>query len=155
MRLAIRKSAGGLAGAMFAVASAFASLSFHAHSAGATDNTAILLTSAGTYEFSPTLCAIYQEDGVYDIEIGGQGKSPSGEDAYFELSSTANALSVSLGVTGPFASSERKIQAGTYVSREFALEVAGRTIIARNLALVDENGAAIDDDATLSIDCNS
>lgn len=113
----------------------------------------VLETSAGAYEFTPTTCAIHNEDGVDDIEIGGPGTAPDGEGFYFELSSTGNDLTVNLGVDGPFASAERKLQAGIWVSQEFTVEVSGRTMTLRNLALVDENGRSVDDDAILTIDC--
>jgi hypothetical protein len=119
----------------------------------ATQASGVLQTSAGRYEFTPSTCAVYREDGVDDVEIGGSGTAPDGQAIYFELSSTGNSLSVGLGVDGPFASAERKLQAGRYVSREFTLEIAGETMFIGNLALVDENGQSVDDAAILTIDC--
>lgn len=116
--------------------------------------TGLLETSAGTYVFTPATCAVHREDGIDDIEIGGPGTAPGGEEFYFELSAIGNELTVNLGVNGPFASSDRKLRAGRYASREFALEVSGMTMVARNLVLVDENRDPVDDDATLTIDCS-
>lgn len=113
----------------------------------------VLKTAAGNYKFTPTTCAISKEDGVDDVEIGGRGKAPDGEPFYFELSSTGNALSLGLGADGPFVSANRKLQAGRYVSQELAVEVSGRKITVQSLKLVDESGQRVDDDATLTIDC--
>lgn len=114
----------------------------------------VLETSAGIYEFTPTTCAIYQEEDIDDIELGGPGKAPDGEEFYFELSSTANALTINLGASGPFASADRRIQAGRYVSQPFTVEVSGAAVTARDLVLVDENGGPVDDDASLTVDCD-
>lgn len=114
----------------------------------------VLETVAGIYEFDPKLCGIYRQDDFDDIEIGGPGTAPDGEEFYFELSSTANALSLDLGVNTAFASSERSLKAGRYVSQEFTLVVSGQQIEAADLVLVDENGVVIDETASLTIDCN-
>ena len=113
----------------------------------------VLETSAGPYAFTPVMCAIYTEDGVDDIEVGGPGTAPDGEEFYFQLSSTGNELTVDLGVSGPFASADRNLRAGRYVSQEFVLEVMGRTMIAPSLVLVDQSGNTVDDDAILTLDC--
>ena len=34
----------------------------------------LLETSTGIYEFTPKTCAIYEEDGVFDIEIQGRAR---------------------------------------------------------------------------------
>lgn len=112
-----------------------------------------LETAAGRYEFTPSTCAFYEQDGIYDIEIRGPGTAPDGEKFFFELSSTANALTIGLGVDRPYASPERKIEAGRVVSQEFTIVTSGRQLSVTNLMLVDENGASIDDHATLNIDC--
>ena len=113
----------------------------------------ILETSAGRYEFTPATCAIYKDGDSHDIEIGGQGVAPDGEDFYFEFSSTANAISIGLGVDGPFASSDRVLRAGRSASQEFEVVVAGEKITVPALVLVDENFDVIDETASLSIDC--
>ena len=60
----------------------------------------ILETSAGKYEFTPDTCAIHQEEGGYDIEIGGRGIVSDGEEFYFTFSSTGNEMTIGL-VTCP------------------------------------------------------
>jgi len=114
-----------------------------------------LETSAGRYEFTPTTCAIYSQDGFDDIEIQGPGTAPDGEKFFFELSSTANAMTIGLGVDRPFASPQRQIQAGRVYSEEFTIVTSGRQLSVAGLVLVDENGASIDDGATLTIDCGA
>lgn len=113
----------------------------------------VLRTSAGNYRFTPTTCAIYKEDGVDDIEIGGTGLAPNGEPLYFEFSSMANEMAVRLGVDGPFKSSDRTLRAGRYVSQEFTVTVTDRTISVPSVVLVDNNGNAVDNNASLTIDC--
>jgi len=115
----------------------------------------ILSTTLGDFTFTPKVCAIYLRDDEPDIEIGGPGTSPDGEDLYFELSSTANALSVSLGADSAFQSSNRKLKAGRFDSTEFTLEVRDDTITARELQLVDQDGATVDAAAQLHINCAS
>lgn len=117
--------------------------------------TGVLETSAGRYEFTPATCAIHSQDGADDIEIQGPGTAPDGEKFFFELSSTANAMTIGLGVDRPFASPERRIKAGRVVSQEFTVVVSGRQLSVAGLVLVDENGASIDEDATLNIDCGA
>lgn len=113
-----------------------------------------LETSAGRYEFTPTTCGIFVQDGEYDIEVRGPGTAPDGEKIFFELSSTANAMSIGLGVETPYASPERLIQAGRVVSQEFDLIVSGEKISATDLILVNEDGASVGDGGSLSIDCS-
>jgi hypothetical protein len=113
-----------------------------------------LEAAAGRYEFTPSTCAFYEQDGIYDIEIRGPGTAPDGEKFFFELSSTANALTLGLGVDRPYASPERKIQAGRVVSQEFDIVVAGQKLSVNDLVLVNEDGAPVGNGATLSIDCS-
>lgn len=117
--------------------------------------TSALETSAGRYEFTPTTCGIHSQDSFDDIEVQGPGTAPDGEKFFFELSSTANAMTIGLGVDRPFASPERRIQAGRVYSQEFTIVASGRQLSATGLVLVDENGASIDDGATLTIDCGA
>lgn len=114
-----------------------------------------LETSAGRYEFTPTICGIYSQDDFDDIEIQGPGTAPDGEKFFFQLSSTANAMTIGLGIDRPFASPERQIQAGRVYSQEFTIVTSGRQLSVAGLVLVDENGASIDDGATLTIDCGA
>lgn len=114
-----------------------------------------LETAAGRYEFTPSTCAFYEQDGVYDIEIRGPGTAPDGEKFFFELSSTANALTIGLGVDRPYASPERKIEAGRVVSQEFEIVVAGEKLTINDLVLVNQDGAPVENGATLSIDCST
>lgn len=116
--------------------------------------TGVLQTSLGDYRFTPTVCTLHKEDGFDDIEIHGPGTGPDGEEFYFELSSTGNHIVLQLGVNGPFASSERKLQAGQHLSEEFAVEVSGRKFSVPNVILVDENGQQIDTSAKLEVDCS-
>lgn len=115
----------------------------------------VLETTAGSYGFTPQTCAIYQDEGAYDIEMGGPGTAPDGEVFYFEFSSTANALSVDLGVDSRFASAERVLQAGRHVSEEFTVQVEGEVLSIAGLVLVDENGQLIDEAASLRVDCGT
>ena len=115
----------------------------------------LLETSAGTYEFTPKTCAIYEDEGVFDIEIQGPGTAPDGEVFYFDFSSTGNEMGLALGVDAPFKSSDRKIQAGQFVSKLFEVEVSQKVISVRDLTLVDEQGQLVDSNATLRIDCNT
>lgn len=115
--------------------------------------TGVLQTAMGAYSFVPTTCGVYVGDGVEDIEVLGRGTAPDGEVFFFELSSTANALSVGLGVDSLFATPERELTAGRVTSQEFSLVVAGADISADNLVLVDEQGRSVDADASLRITC--
>lgn len=113
----------------------------------------VLQTVLGAYSFIPTVCGVYVGDGIDDIEVHGRGTAPDGEVFFFELSSTANALSVGLGVDSLFATPERELTAGRVTSQEFSLVVAGAVISADNLVLVDEQGRRVDADASLRITC--
>jgi hypothetical protein len=115
----------------------------------------VLETSAGLYEFTPATCAIYRQDGAVDIEVQGPGTASDGEKFFFELSSTANAMTIGLGVDGPFASPERKLEAGRVASQEFTIMASERQLSVSGLVLVDENGRSVDGDATLQIDCGA
>ncbi|MBB6261090.1 hypothetical protein FHS77_001638 [Paenochrobactrum gallinarii] len=115
----------------------------------------ILETSAGRYEFTPTTCAFYEQDGAYDIELRGPGTTPDGEKLFFELSSTANALTIGLGVDRPYASPERQLKAGRIYSQEFDIVVADEKLTINDLVLVNEDGAPVGDGATLSINCST
>lgn len=114
----------------------------------ASKSSGVVETAAGRYTFAPTTCAIHREGDVMDIEIGGPGKAPDGEKIYVEFSSTADTLSVELGVDTPFASSERTLNARQFVSR---MNVSGKTIRVADLELVDHNGAR--QSGSLQIDC--
>lgn len=114
----------------------------------------ILETSTGLYEFTPTSCIIYIEDGVPDIEIQGPGTAPDGEDFYFDFSSTANEMTIVLGMDAPYVSSDRKLQAGQFVSNAFTVEASGDTVSVTGLNLVDEQGQPVDTNASLRIDCS-
>src|SRR5690554_2823683 len=37
-------------------------------------------TAAGAYDFAPISCSIHKEEGVDDIEVGGHGTTPEGEE---------------------------------------------------------------------------
>ncbi len=115
--------------------------------------TGTLETSVGLYTFTPTTCVIYQSTDGDDIEVQGPGTAPDGEAFFFELSSTANALTIGLGVEGPFASPERRLKAGRFASREFVIVATEQGLSAAGLVLVDEHGAAVDGNAALNIDC--
>ena len=97
-------------------------------------------TTEGSYSFSPVTCVIHREGDVLDIEAGGPGKAPNGEKIYVEFSSTANELSIDVGVDTPFASSERTLKAGQFVSKKMQVEVLDKTIRVAELELVDEQG---------------
>ena len=116
--------------------------------------TGTLSTSAGAYTFTPKTCGIYREDGFDDIEIGGPGQAPDGEKFYFELSSTANAMTINLGAEGPFDSTERRLMAGQHVSQSFTIDVSGNNFSVTSLVLVDENLQPVDDNASLTISCD-
>lgn len=105
-------------------------------------------TASGRYAFTPKVCAIHYEDGVPDIEIGGAGKAPDGEKIYVQFSSTADQLTIDLGVDSAFATAERRLRADDFVS---GMEISGKTIRVANLALVGEQGSR--QPASLKIDC--
>jgi hypothetical protein len=114
----------------------------------------VLETSSGAYRFTPTTCAFHQEDGVYDIEIGGPGEAPDGEKFFFELTSTGQAIAVNLGADGPFASSDRKLVAGKHVSEEFTINVSGTSLSVPKIVLITDQGERVDENASLQIDCS-
>lgn len=113
----------------------------------------VVETSMGTYAFATAVCAIYEENGAYDIEIEGPGTAPDGENIYFSLSSTGNEISIALGAEGPFAGTDRRLAAGRYVSQEFSIVVSGRSVTASGLLLVDQNGGAVDATAGVAVNC--
>lgn len=115
----------------------------------------VLETSIGRYKFTPTTCAFYEQDGAYDIELGGPGTTPDGEKLFFELSSTANALTIGLGVDRPYASSERQLKAGRIYSQELDIVVDGEKLSINDLVLVNEDSAPVVNGATLSINCSA
>lgn len=100
----------------------------------------IVDTAKGRYTFTPTTCVMYQDGDVLDIEVGGPGTAPDGEKIFVGFSSTANELSIGLGVDTAFASSDRTMKAGEFVSKKMRLEVAGKTIRVSELDLVDQSG---------------
>ncbi|WP_323006380.1 hypothetical protein [Pseudorhodobacter sp.] len=115
---------------------------------------ATLQTSAGAYEFTPKSCLIHVEDGLPDIEIQGPGTAPDGEKLYFDFSSTANEMSIELGVDTPFTSTDRVLTAGQFVSKAFTVEVFENIISVADVHLVDGQGTLIDANASLRIDCS-
>ena len=115
----------------------------------------VLETATTTYEFTPVTCVIYMEDGVPDIEVQGPGLAADGESFYFDFSSTANEMTIELGVDEPYESVGRKLQAGQYVSTAFEVEVTDGTISVTGLNLVDGQSETVDASARLHIDCNS
>lgn len=122
-------------------------------SAEAGERTGILQTSAGAYEFTPSNCLVYDEGGVYDIEIQGPGTAPDGEKLFFSFSSTGNEMTVQLGVDEPFRSSDREFRAGQYVSEPFTVDVSDGAISVSGIVLVDQQRQTVDADASLRIDC--
>ena len=110
------------------------------HAVAATDHrTGVVETAAGRYRFTPSTCAIHDEDGVPDIEVGGPGTAPDGEPIHVGFSSTARALDIHLGVDTPFASPERSLRADVG-GGDMPIEVTGRTIRVAELELVDDAG---------------
>lgn len=128
----------------------------HEPNALAADSTRVgtLQTSAGAYEFTPRSCLIHIEDGVPDIEIQGPGIAPDGEKLYFDFSSTANEMSIELGVDTAFTSTDRVLKAGQFVSKAFTVEVSENIISVADVHLIDEQGALVDANASLRIDCS-
>lgn len=114
----------------------------------------VLQTSTATYAFTPVTCVIYMEDGVPDIEVQGPGLAPDGESFYFDFSSTANEMTIELGVDEPYESMGRKLQAGQYVSTAFEVDVSDSIISVTGLDLVDGQSEPVDASASLRIDCN-
>ncbi|WP_417423488.1 hypothetical protein [Hoeflea sp.] len=115
----------------------------------------VLETSATTYAFTPVTCIIHMEDGVPDIEVQGPGLTPDGESFYFDFSSTANEMTIELGVDEPYQSAGRKLQAGQYVSAAFEVDVADGIVSVTGLNLVDGQSEPMDASASLRIDCNT
>ena len=115
--------------------------------------TGMLESPVGTYEFTTTVCGIFLEDNFEDIEIMGPGTAPNGENFYFQLSSTGNSMTISIGSEGPFDSSDRQLQAGQHVSEPFTVETSGEFISVPHITLVDEVGWRIIGDASLRINC--
>ena len=93
-------------------------------------------------------------DGVPDVEIGGPGTAPDGERVYVELSSTANALDIGLGVDTKFASPERGLRAGQHVTRPFTVTVTDRVVRASGIALASKQGESVDQNASFEADCS-
>ena len=125
-----------------------------APAASAGKHSGVLQTAKGAYSFTPTSCVFHKEDGVYDIEIQGPGRTPDDEKFYFELSSTGNEMSVMLGVDAPFQSPERRLVAGQYVSEAFTIDVSDKSLSIPKLVLNDGRGELVDDSASLRIDCS-
>ena len=114
----------------------------------------VLATSTETYAFTPGSCMIYMEDGVPDIEIRGPGLTTDGEIFFFDFSSTANEMSIELGVDKPYKSVDRKLKAGRFVSTAFEVDVSEGIISVTGINLVDGDGKTVDASASLRIDCN-
>lgn len=119
--------------------------------AAASTPSGVIQAETGPYNFIPRTCAVHIEDGVPDIEISGVGISPDGEKMFVEFSSTANELSIKLGVDQPFASSDRTLKAGQYVTEKLDIEISGTTIRVSDLVLADANGAR--QTGSLEVDC--
>lgn len=124
-----------------------------APSASATGS-GIIKTSGGDYSFTPTTCAIGISGGMDDVEVGGAGVGPDGTPIYVEFSSTANALTIGLGVDKPFATAEHRIQGGRVYSQPIDITVSGRTVQASGVALKTDNGEPVDGDASFEIHCS-
>ena len=120
-----------------------------------TSYTGVLKTAQGDYTFEPTVCGVYQEDNFDDIEIHGPGTAPDGEAFFFELSSTAESLSLALGVNKPMTHSDRVIKAGRWSSESFVVAISEdrKQFSAKDIVLVDWNQNRIDGLASLEIDC--
>lgn len=112
-----------------------------------------LITPQGRYEFSPRSCSIYVDDGSYDIEISGPGTAADGEIFFFDFSSTANEMSISLGVNQPFKHSDRQIKAGQHVSEKFEIEVNDNVITVQDIIFRGISDEIMDGTGNLLIDC--
>ena len=108
-------------------------------------------TADGRYTFTPTSCGIHREGDGFDIEISGPGKAPDGEMIHVDFSSTANELSIELGVDKPFARSGRSLKAGEFVTRKMLVEASDKAVRVADLELVDEQGNRRS--GSLEIDC--
>ena len=135
--------------AALAIASSFILTNNAAQSAPKSE----LITPQGRYEFSPRNCSIHIEEGSYDIEIDGPGTAPDGEIFFFEFSSTANAISINLGVNQPFKHSDRQIKAGQYVSETFEIEVTDNIITVQDIIFRGISDEILDGNGSLLIDC--
>lgn len=111
----------------------------------------VIETEAGRYVFTPTTCAMGSQDGVPDIEVQGPGTAPDGEKVFVEFSSTADALTIKLGVDRAFSSPDRSLKAGHIYTQKMPVEVAGSTIRVPELELVDDNGTR--QSGNMRIDC--
>lgn len=114
----------------------------------------VLETAITTYAFTPVTCAVYIEDGIPDIEVQGPGLTADGDSFYFDFSSSANEMTIELGVEEPYETVGRKLQAGQYVSTAFEVDVTDGIISVNNLDLVDGQSEQVDASASLRIDCN-
>lgn len=108
--------------------------------AGASTPSGVVQTDEGSYNFIPRTCAVHIENGEPDIEVSGAGTSPDGEKIFVDFSSIADELSIKLGVDQPFASSDRALKAGQYVTEKLVIEVSGTTIRVSDLVLADASG---------------
>lgn len=117
----------------------------------------VLETSLGNYEFKPSTCALFREGDFEDIEIQGPGVAPDGEVFFFELSSTAEELSIHLGVDRAMAHSERTLKAGRWSSEPFAIQASenGNRFTASDIVLVDADLKRIAGLASLEIVCGN
>ena len=68
----------------------------------------------------------------------GQGRRQMERRSFPELTSTANAITIGLGVDGPFASPARQIEAGRVASQEFTIVASDGQLSVSGLVLVDE-----------------
>lgn len=99
------------------VAAAFVSISFASETLGSIDpqlvkaRGGILQTTSEQYVFDLTSCAIWVEDGEYDIEAHGPGAGPDGRVIFFEFSSTGRHLSVGFDIDSVFQSASEKLAA--------------------------------------------
>lgn len=116
----------------------------HANPAGS------LQTANGTYTFTPSVCAIYVEDNVHDIEVHGPGVSATGEKIHVEFSSTAQSLEISRGVDTLFASAETQLLS----QGDLQVDVDGKKVRVESIRLIDQDQEVIDTDAILNIDCS-
>lgn len=111
-------------------------------------------TSAGSYVFAPTVCAVVVEDGIDDVEIAGAGTAPDGQRVYVTFTSTGNELQIGLGVDQAFATANHTLTGGQYVTQPFAVTVAGKLVRASGIVLANEQGVTVESDAGFEVDCN-
>lgn len=124
-----------------------------ARETGASARNGVVTTSAGRYVFTAATCAAGMEGGAIDAEISGPGTAPDGEPIFVDFSSTAQALSIGLGVDKPFSSPERQLRGGQYVTRPFSVTLTGQTVLASEIVLAADDGSVIDDKASFEVDC--